>query len=482
MKRTFWAFSLINLAKTFSSHASIEKYLPNICFIDYELDIYGNNQENEWKTDQLGDEMNKKENIFFISQHTPIISLNNNQSKNKVKQYITFDFKEKVCHTEENELETRHFLSSDLKNKNFLKNNTLINQLKLIDNFECNNKLNLKVLDNKKFLEHYKRVTNQIECDLKKKEHPLHKCIEKFINEFENFKNSQLTTLIDNLQQFIRVFSETLILFYQLRNYKQHLSNSFYFSKENILGFVTSIFFNRNEIYSILLEKQKTKDEQFEQKLQTNIAYFSKRKIEEFGISKKYTLSSLTIRLLRLHNTTHNKNTEVKKSNFDLKIGRSKSACLNYRKEMEKSIFSLSEPSTNEINGDQRRKITLDEFINYSVYEKAIMKLESIENFRSPIHKLKIIHETYLNILDNIHEFYSKYNFKFNNTIDSDDIIGIFMFICTRIKTKYLFSHCNLIEKFITDEVANSITGYYLITLKSSLICLNERTYLLEEE
>ena len=275
MKRTFWAFPLINLAKSFNTNASIEKYLPNICFIDYELDIYNNNQTDEWKPEDI----NKKETIFFISQHTPIISLNNNHSnKKKIKQLITFDFKEKVCHTEENELESRYFPSPDLKSKNFLKNNTLINQLKLIDNYDCSHRLNLKEFDNKKFLEHYKRVTDQIEGDLKKSDHPLHKCLETFINVFDNSKNCQLTTLIDNLQQFIRVFSEALILFYQLGNYKLHLSNSFYFSKENIMGFVTSIFFSRNEIYNILLEKQKAKDDLFEQKLQSNIIFFSKKK------------------------------------------------------------------------------------------------------------------------------------------------------------------------------------------------------------
>ncbi len=61
-----------------------------------------------------------------------------------------------------------------------------------------------------------------------------------------------------------------------------------------------------------------------------------------------------------------------------------------------------------------------------------------------------------------------------NYTIESDHILSIFLFICMKANIKNLFSQCKLIENFLTSKISNSISGYYLVTLKACLMFFSE--------
>ena len=114
-------------------------------------------------------------------------------------------------------------------------------------------------------------------------------------------------------------------------------------------------------------------------------------------------------------------------------------------------------------------------------FELAINNLKKITSVTSPIHKIKIIYKTYLLINENIKSFYFKYGIKYNGIIESDEVLAIFIYLCSKCEIENLYAECSLIEKFIADQVANSLTGYYLISLKSALLCLSEGDFLKKE-
>ena len=52
---------------------------------------------------------------------------------------------------------------------------------------------------------------------------------------------------------------------------------------------------------------------------------------------------------------------------------------------------------------------------------------------------------------------------------DADNLIGIYSFILVKSKVYDIFTHCKMIENFVTKDTLNSISGYLLITLYSCI-------------
>ena len=97
-----------------------------------------------------------------------------------------------------------------------------------------------------------------------------------------------------------------------------------------------------------------------------------------------------------------------------------------------------------------------------------------IEDKFTPSSKMKLILKASEKILTSINDFYEKANGKFNKYIDADDLLSIFYYIAAKCQVYTMYSHCALIDKFSTNNILNSISGYYLTTLQASLDYLDE--------
>ena len=72
-----------------------------------------------------------------------------------------------------------------------------------------------------------------------------------------------------------------------------------------------------------------------------------------------------------------------------------------------------------------------------------------------------------------MHNFYAKFNEKFEEKcLEPDEVISILMYIVTQANIEGLYSQCVLIEKFVTNKVLSTVSGYQLTHLKAALSLL----------
>ena len=112
-----------------------------------------------------------------------------------------------------------------------------------------------------------------------------------------------------------------------------------------------------------------------------------------------------------------------------------------------------------------RKSKTLIEFMKNEPYWKCIKQIKKIERKMNPISKMRMILKASENMLTCIKEFYNKINVPFNNYVDADDVLSIFNYISAKSNITSLHTHCNLIERFATNNILNSVSGYYLTTI-----------------
>ena len=58
--------------------------------------------------------------------------------------------------------------------------------------------------------------------------------------------------------------------------------------------------------------------------------------------------------------------------------------------------------------------------------------------------------------------------------MDADDVLSLFSFLVSKAGIFNLYTHCRIIERFLTDNIMNSVNGYYLVTMQASLQHLEE--------
>lgn len=142
-------------------------------------------------------------------------------------------------------------------------------------------------------------------------------------------------------------------------------------------------------------------------------------------------------------------------------------SCKNFKKSLADKTMILTE----NFKSYESEKNNNSKQIDFSQipYEEAILNLRKITKLKSPIHKLKNILKTAVLIIECIKKFYLQFERNFSEEINSDEIMSILIYVCCKAEVKELYTHCSLIESFITNQLSSSVAGYYLITLKASL-------------
>lgn len=429
------------------------------------------------------------------------------------------------------------------------KNNTIlgmmqINQSLIDENEEIEN--NKRKIQN---LHHYKLITDVIEKHFENNKHPLFVIKKKFLEFFTKFykelsmevkflediekkKKYQRAIYEDSfydLQRFLKILQETTALYYNLYSYKNFMSPPYFFCKDNLLNFITSLMFSKTEVYDLLLELQIQQDFETESQIETNLQKYELLPIEEFKIPMKFCLDLKKIGLEKTEENSNNfaninKNRNHTKQNSMFPINssspsnsienlagfekyHSKTANLtpvseenihksslfrtislcpcnfkNHRMNLnfDENFQNLGKNILKRSNFLQKKsktkKFESEGHIDDSeAYSKAINNLKKIEKIKSPILKLKNIIKTSVLIIEEIKHFYEENKIEMEFHIESDDILSIFIYICAKAHVKYLYSQCKLTEKFLSNKIANSISGYYLITLMASVSFFAEK-------
>ena len=406
------------------------------------------------------------------------------------------------------------------------RNNTILGVMQINQNCEEGEEVELEYNKRKiQNLHHYKLITEIIEKQLENPDlHPLALLKKKFISFYLNYYRSLMKEVaeiqdclkrmkyikaiyedsIRDLQQFIRVFEETTAVYYSLDSYKTIMKPPFFFCKDNLLNFITSIIFSEAELYEFLLDLQIQHEFDKETDIIQNLNTCENWKIEDFNVANKFHLSEKTEKM-NISQEKHTKNFIYSESNSCDSISylqeHSKTTnmtpLLNNNKN-EKFFFRTGSLCTNNFRNNMQTLAFDNLFLNLGknvvrrsefVSEKkikqeqneeepyffAIKNLKKIEKIRSPILKLKNIIKTSVFMIEAINKFYQKNKLKTDYQVESDDILALFIYICSKAQVKHLYSQCKLTEKFLTCKITNSISGYYLITLMASLTFFADR-------
>lgn len=347
-------------------------------------------------------------------------------------------------------------LNEDLsfEEQNQIKNESFVERKKLLDRMSTPNESKEK--------EKYKLMTKTIEKHLNGPLNPLSfiktKYIEYFIEKYQDnvykqyeaqsreMKNLEMIcdNMMKDLRQFIRVFKDAIYYFYQIKTLVSKYKNlGEYFTLDNMINFVLCLIFTE-EVYTIVFEIQRKVDHNKEINFKKNLKKLKDKRPEDFGIPDKFCLNQRTNAYF--------------KSNSKTKI-----------------ISPRHNDKIENENAEEFKEISTDkvEAICNEPYSKAIDCIKNIQFLKSPTHKLKAILASSEMIMESISDFYSKINVKFNKDIDPDDIMTIYIYMISKSALTTLITHCNLIEKFLTESSLASISGYYFITLNASIDYIN---------
>ena len=343
-----------------------------------------------------------------------------------------------------------------------------------------------------RILNHYRAVTEKIEKDLKDiQSHTLGHLKQQFesyfCNKYEkmlcgdkkysqiNEKNRQeyvkkAELCFIELKQFIRVFEETLCIFYRLCEFKNILAYSL-FSKENMLNFVTSIIFD-DYIYPLIYEIQRKADKCLIEVIEKQLPSYQTFKPQDFDISEKFCLNERTANYIFLK----------RKAEYLEKLRTTNEKCeetttFSMENLMMGRASTVQNPGINEKNHDMNNSSMVEEetlkISHYNPYFKAIKNLKKLSIHKSPLHKLKHIMNISKLVLQEIRDFYEGNYYSFEDNLGGDEMLSIYVYIVAKTNMPGLITDCTIIDKFITSNLTNSIYGYYLVTIQ---VCLKYLT------
>lgn len=382
------------------------------------------------------------------------------------------------------------------------------------------------------FFRYYKWATNIIEKHLKNNQNILCfikiKFLDLFFHKyksiFDGFKSREtnkdefqeyLTSSTHDLQQFIRVLQEIISLFYDLEFMSNKFSQYSFFTKDNLLNFTYSLILNDN-IYFLLIKMHSAIFLPDDKKYREIHKLFKQNPPEYFEIKPELCLNQTTIDFFE---NEKNKNNEIlskktsknpgnilKTNDYHQSFNYENSNIIEESDSSEKNILDirpsdhLRSKSHSEIveslkishmdyplptfYNDENNKYleSIGSFINMSnnqPYEEAINALKTINYYRSPIHKLKLIMEVSQKVEESVFKFYKKTGLACNQQIAGEEIINIFLYILSQCYIPHFYANLIFIEKFATTNVLNSKAGYYAATLQ---ICFRELERMLDIE
>ena len=352
------------------------------------------------------------------------------------------------------------------------------------------------------------------------KEHPINFVIMEFFNQFipriddviklykTDYKDKKIyceekaLDIITQLQEFMVLIQIIIKIFYS-----RSISYAYFRDeKDEFLNLVSFIIFNNDKIYKKFFELFELMNKENEEILESKFNLLGDLTPEEIGIKPEFCLNQKTNELIeKLKEETKN----LPKSEKDLDNNNNNDRLtLNINGE-EKIINDETDidtipvkenkekeiqQSTNTINTNSSRltmenfKITSDtgklniftndlfkntvNFDSNEPYYEAILYIKKIKDFKVPLQKLIVVASLSNVITGCVNKFWKNMENIIKPemlSIDSDELMTIFIYIIYKCKIPSIFVHADFINYFTTPTTKATMVGYYYITFRGCL-------------
>ena len=352
------------------------------------------------------------------------------------------------------------------------------------------------------------------------KEHPINFVIMEFFNQFipriddviklykTDYKDKKIyceekaLDIITQLQEFMVLIQIIIKIFYS-----RSISYAYFRDeKDEFLNLVSFIIFNNDKIYKKFFELFELMNKENEEILESKFNLLGDLTPEEIGIKPEFCLNQKTNELIeKLKEETKN----LPKSEKDLDNNNNNDRLtLNINGE-EKIINDETDidtipvkenkekeiqQSTNTINTNSSRltmenfKITSDtgklniftndlfkstvNFESNEPYYEAILYIKKIKDFKVPLQKLIVVASLSNVITGCVNKFWKNMENIIKPemlSIDSDELMTIFIYIIYKCKIPSIFVHADFINYFTTPTTKATMVGYYYITFRGCL-------------
>jgi len=355
----------------------------------------------------------------------------------------------------------------------------------------------------------YKAVTDTIDKHMKQPQNVFYRLISRFERFFyqtyfpindkwrsKQISEAQMTAYCEratmDLQQFIKILSEGVSLFYRLDFFQaegETLNGDTLFNKDNVISFITSVVFTET-IYITIFDLYRLKESQVEESYQKNLKYCKKLNPQDFGTADEYCLNERTIAYFEKKNVGHLRNSQKlvsSKGSYDFKAINASSSPGSFplrflspepklRSSPSKKLLPGSLESR-DLNNEGKMILKEEEEEKFSPYREAIEMLSTLKYRKNPIQKLKTIVKVAELLTESIERFYGEIGFHRRDKLDADQTLSIFMYIVAHSNLDNLIVNCKIIQEFTTPNILNSVSGYYAITLEACIRCICAMTF-----
>ena len=352
------------------------------------------------------------------------------------------------------------------------------------------------------------------------KEHPINFVITEFFNQFipriddviklykTDYKDKKISCeekaldIITQLQEFMVLIQIVIKIFYS-----RSISYAYFRDeKDEFLNLVSFIIFNNDKIYKKFFELFELMNKENEEILESKFKLLGDLTPEEIGIKPEFCLNQKTNELIeKLKEETKNlpkseKDSDNNNNNDRLTLNiNGEEKIINdetdidtipVKENKEKEI----QQSTNTINTNSSRltienfKITSDtgklniftndlfkntvNFDSNEPYYEAILYIKKIKDFKVPLQKLIVVASLSNVITGCVNKFWKNMENIIKPemlSIDSDELMTIFIYIIYKCKIPSIFVHADFINYFTTPTTKATMVGYYYITFRGCL-------------
>ena len=352
------------------------------------------------------------------------------------------------------------------------------------------------------------------------KEHPINFVIMEFFNQFipriddviklykTDYKDKKIyceekaLDIITQLQEFMVLIQIIIKIFYS-----RSISYAYFRDeKDEFLNLVSFIIFNNDKIYKKFFELFELMNKENEEILESKFNLLGDLTPEEIGIKPEFCLNQKTNELIeKLKEETKNlpkseKDSDNNNNNDRLTLNiNGEEKIINdetdidtipVKENKEKEI----QQSTNTINTNSSRltmenfKITSDtgklniftndlfkntvNFDSNEPYYEAILYIKKIKDFKVPLQKLIVVASLSNVITGCVNKFWKNMENIIKPemlSIDSDELMTIFIYIIYKCKIPSIFVHADFINYFTTPTTKATMVGYYYITFRGCL-------------
>ena len=363
--------------------------------------------------------------------------------------------------------------------------------------------------DVKYIMKKFKKYIEIFNKHLKKQNHPFNFIIKNFciifsdyledkINILINLKNKSeikniFNIIINNIQLFIIDLQTSFKLFYCRTIDFKYIK----YENDEIINLITNRIFNNSKFYENMYKLFGLYYKNEIDLLKVKLELFKDIKPEEIGVKENFCLNEQTdnfIKELKLKNDNKkindcNKNESKENKENDNDNNYNNNIIIN-----ENKNEIIEEINTNEIkpiNDNENKKLVISSDTNKFIenfilksshkntfpYENCVKFLNEIKEYKAPFEKLLIM-SGISNLIKECVDEYWKDNKNlirpslFN--IDTDNIIGIIIYIIIKSNNPNLFIHCGFVENF-TMQSSKMSFGKNCSTILGCLELINEK-------